>query len=201
MAMPYMPFFWGDYWRDTAHLSDAEHVSYLRLISHYWQHGGLPKDDDRLSRIAGRNLKDWRKMRETICSFFSPDWKHPKIERLLQKQLEAREVASARAKAAANARWAKTSLEQCLEHSLGHCLGDANQNHNQIKVNNRYDTARSSSAFGASSLARNASEIEPELKAKISADFDALSESLRKANETGSALVMGENTGRKKRGL
>ena len=195
MAMPYMPFYWGDYWRDTAHLSDAEHVSYLRLISHYWQHGSLPTDDERLSRIAGRSLRDWRKMRGTIVAFFSPDWRHNKVETVRKKQKEARDNASLKAQIAANARWGKQTIEQCSKQSLAY----ANQ-YPSNKINNNTYNARSSSALGASSLAENVTEIEPELKAKISADFDALSESLRKANERGSTVLTGQTTGRKKTG-
>lgn len=172
-----MPFYWGDYWRDTAHLSDAEHVSYLRLISHYWQHGSLPTDDERLSRIAGRSLRDWKKMRGTISSFFSEDWKHNKVETVRKKQKEARDNASLKAQIAANVRWGKQTIEQCSKQSFGY----ANQYPNN-KVNKNTYNARSSSALGASSLAETVTEIEPELKADISRKFDELAKALAKKN-------------------
>lgn len=131
MALPYMPFYWGDYWRDTAHLSDAEHVSYLRLISHYWQHGSLPSLDSRLARIAGRTESEWLEMREIIRGFFSEGWHHARIERDLYRQKEVNEANSERAKKAANARWNASSITQAsVEQSLNNA--NQNQNHNHI---------------------------------------------------------------------
>ena len=127
MAMPYMPFFWGDYWRDTAHLSDAEHVSYLRLISHYWQHGSLPTDDARLARIAGRDMVQWLQMRVTIAEFFQIDWKHKRIDRDLEKQTAAHEARVTGGKKTAAKRWANSSAT-----SSAYSNQNQNQNHNHI---------------------------------------------------------------------
>lgn len=128
MALPFMPFYWGDYWRDTAHLSDAEHVSYLRLISHYWQHGGLPTDDARLARIAGRTLDEWLGMRSVLAAFFQSEWRHGRIDRDLARQTEIRESNSEKAKRAADARWKREAM---LEASVEQCSVNANQNQNQ----------------------------------------------------------------------
>lgn len=135
MALPFMPFYWGDYWRDTAHLSDAEHVSYLRLISHYWQHGSLPVLDARLARIAGRTESEWAEMREIIRGFFSEGWHHARIERDLYRQKEVNEANSERAKRAANARWNAPSITQAsVEQSLNNANQNQNQNHNHIQT-------------------------------------------------------------------
>jgi len=107
MGLPYMPMFWGDYWRDTTHLSDAEHVSYLRLISHYWQHGGLPQEDSRLARIAGRSNTEWADMKPMLQAFFKQCWTHARIDRELQKQKSLQETNVERAKKAAASRWNK----------------------------------------------------------------------------------------------
>lgn len=136
MALPFMPFYWGDYWRDTAHLSDAEHVSYLRLISHYWQHGELPITDERLSRIAGRTLNDWLEMKETMKNFFSENWSHNRIERDLQKQKEINNLNANRAKKAAFARWNASSMLQALPEAITEqCSIIANHNHNHTQIN------------------------------------------------------------------
>lgn len=133
MALPFMPFYWGDYWRDTAHLSDAEHVSYLRLISHYWQHGSLPPIDSRLARIAGRSASEWEEMRETLMEFFSEGWHHARIERDMARQKEVNESNSERAKRAANARWNAPSITQASsEQSLNNA--NQNQNHNHTHI-------------------------------------------------------------------
>ena len=130
MALPFMPFYWGDYWRDTAHLSDAEHVSYLRLISHYWQHGSLPTDDARLARIAGRDTVEWLQMRPVLSAFFQVDWRHKRIDRDLERQQEVSEANTQRAKKAAMKRWGKM-LGALPDVSSEQCLTNANQNQNQ----------------------------------------------------------------------
>lgn len=129
MALPFMPFYWGDYWRDTAHLSDAEHVSYLRLISHYWQHGSLPTDDARLARIAGRDTVEWLQMRPVISAFFQIDWRHKRIDRDLARQTEIKESNSEKAKRAAQARWNAPSIRQAI---VKQSSANANQNQNHI---------------------------------------------------------------------
>ena len=146
MSLPFMPMYWGDYWRDTTHLSDAEHVSYLKLISHYWQHGGLPSDDSRLARIAGRSDAEWQDMKPMLQAFFKHCWSHARIDRELQKQLSLRETNSERAKKAASVRWQRNqdvevvikpyadainNAPSILQASSEQCLTNANQNQNQ----------------------------------------------------------------------
>jgi uncharacterized protein YdaU (DUF1376 family) len=131
-----MPMYWGDYWRDTTHLSDAEHVSYLRLISHYWQHGALPNDDARLARIAGRSNDEWLDIKPMLQAFFkhngSNAWHHERIERELKKEIVTKERFTERAKRAANARWNAPSM---LEASDKQCSSNALHNHNHIDSN------------------------------------------------------------------
>lgn len=129
MSLPFMPMYWGDYWRDTNHLSDAEHVSYLKLISHYWTHGSLPDDDARLARIAGRSTEEWMGMKSMLQAFFKHNWTHSRIDRELVRQKSVSESNSQRARKAATVRWGGM-----LQASSEHCLTNANQsqNHNQI---------------------------------------------------------------------
>ena len=137
MALPFMPFYWGDYWRDTAHLTDAEHVAYLKLISHYWQHNGLPTDDARLARIAGRTSDQWLEMRPVLSEFFQSEWRHGRIDRDLARQTELKDSNIERAKRAANARWNAPSIAQAVhEASSKQCLTNANQNQNHIQNQN-----------------------------------------------------------------
>jgi uncharacterized protein YdaU (DUF1376 family) len=137
MSLPYMPFYWGDYWRDTAHLSDAEHVSYLRLISHYWQHGALPTDDERLARIAGRNTVEWMLMRPVISSFFQIDWRHKRVDRDLDRQHLAHEARVKGGKITAAKRWGDASSNAQSNSSSNSSANSSptrtassNQNHN-----------------------------------------------------------------------
>src|SRR5262252_470300 len=83
-----MPLYVADYLADTAHLSAAQSGAYLHLIMHYWQHGGLPDDDDKLARIARMRIEDWRRHRGTVEAFFQPRWVHPRIDSELNRSNE-----------------------------------------------------------------------------------------------------------------
>lgn len=88
MNRPWMPLYIADYRADTAHLSAAEHGAYLLLIMHYWQTGGLPTTDAPLARIACMTPAQWRSAKSTISTFFTPDWKHKRIDEELAKTAE-----------------------------------------------------------------------------------------------------------------
>jgi len=83
----WMPLYWGDYFKDTNHLSIAEHGAYLLLIGHYWSGGkALPDEDQRLAQLTRQSPAAWRKMRPTIEEFFTLEggkWHHGRIEKEL----------------------------------------------------------------------------------------------------------------------
>lgn len=85
----WMPMYWADYWKDTAHLGRADHGSYLHLIGHYWTTGKpLPDDDGKLARIARCSRQEWTKTRISLSDFFDIGggvWKHGRIEKELEK--------------------------------------------------------------------------------------------------------------------
>lgn len=86
----WMPLYWGDYARDTAHLSAAMHGAYLMLIKHYWCTGGpLPDNDTVLWRVATCDSPaQWKKMRPTIAAFFhveGGEWRQKRIDTELRK--------------------------------------------------------------------------------------------------------------------
>jgi len=177
MALPYMPFYWGDYWRDTSHLSDAEHVSYLKLISHYWQHGSLPCDDARLSRIAGRSPAEWKKMRPTLAAFFKENWKHSRVERELTKRKEDHEARVLGGKLTAAKRWGDSSANSSATNSAY-----SNQNQNQNQINNIITKTARSSSFRKTPPSPDP-EVSPELKAELARKFEGLSKALAEAVE------------------
>ena len=131
MSLPFMPMYWGDYWRDTNHLSDAEHVSYLKLISHYWTHGLLPNDDARLARIAGRSIEEWTAMKPMLQAFFKQGWMHSRIDRELIRQRSISESNSQKARKAASVRWCGM-LQASVEQSSANANQSHSHNHNQI---------------------------------------------------------------------
>lgn len=85
----WMPMYWGDYMRDTAHLTPFGHCAYLHLIGHYWVTGApLPDHDEKLRRIARLDRGQWKKTREDVAAFFEIDgglWRHTRIEAELVK--------------------------------------------------------------------------------------------------------------------
>lgn len=85
----WMPLYWGDYFKDTNHLSTAEHGAYLLMIGHYWVSGKpLPDDDAKLAQITRQGVATWRKMRDTLAEFFDcrdGRWHHGRIEDEIQK--------------------------------------------------------------------------------------------------------------------
>lgn len=77
-----MPLYIGEYRKDTAHLSAAQHGAYLLLIMHYWATETPPPDDNaQLARIACMSVGEWRKARPIIEKLFQqPGWTHKRVE-------------------------------------------------------------------------------------------------------------------------
>lgn len=70
-APPYMRLYWGDYHRDTRHLSRSEHGAYFMLLSALWNNGGkLPTDDATLAKHAMCSPREWADMKPTMMAFF-----------------------------------------------------------------------------------------------------------------------------------
>ncbi|MFN4017624.1 MAG: YdaU family protein [Reyranella sp.] len=106
----WMPMYWGDYLKDTGHLSTLEHGAYLLLIGHYWSSGApLPDDDAKLRRIAKiESAAKWKKLRPVIETFFRVGagvWRHGRVDRELEAASKRSSDAKARAGKAAKARW------------------------------------------------------------------------------------------------
>ena len=86
----WMPLYPGDYLRDTRHLTTLQHGAYLLLIMEYWVKGRLPGTDAERRRITALSSKQWRSNRSALAALFSPDWRHERIERELEKAKELR---------------------------------------------------------------------------------------------------------------
>ena len=92
MSRPWMPLYVGNYIADTQHLTTLEHGAYMLLLMHYWMHGGLPSDEKRLSLIAKLDPKTWRKVRPVLGAFFTPEWRHKRVDAELAKAAEISEI-------------------------------------------------------------------------------------------------------------
>ncbi len=94
-----MPLYIADYLADTAHLDNAASGSYLHLIMHYWQHGGLPNDDKKLRTIARAGIRSWVRIKHDVQPFFYDGWKHRRIDQELEKSNDVSKKRSAIASA------------------------------------------------------------------------------------------------------
>lgn len=128
----WMPLYWGDYAKDTGHLSAAHHGAYLMLIKHYWSQGApLVSDDSVLWRIACANsLAHWRKLKPVVLAFFVQDGnllRHRRIDAELENATGRMKKASDKAKKAAVARWTGQH-EDIPESEYGPAENDAPSN-------------------------------------------------------------------------
>lgn len=79
-----MPFYVGDYLRDTGRLSTEGHGAYMLLIMDYWTSGKpLPDDDTQLAAITKMTRSAWKKLRPIVAGFFQIAdglWRHKRID-------------------------------------------------------------------------------------------------------------------------
>ena len=168
-ANAWMPMYWGDYLRDTGHLSALEHGAYLMLIAHYWCNGRpLPDDDMALAKIARVTPTIWKKIRPTLCNFFEVNastWQHVRIERELTAAADRKENAVIRAKTAAAARWGGDASSM-LGASVKHASHTHTHNYESSSSDNSTDPPRAV-ALGGGSTPRGRSATVKERMAAI----------------------------------
>lgn len=72
MSFQFLPFYTGDYLRDTRHLSPLKHGIYLLLLMHCWdQKGPLPLDEQECSGIANcRSSDEIEALRYVLDKYF-----------------------------------------------------------------------------------------------------------------------------------
>jgi uncharacterized protein YdaU (DUF1376 family) len=123
MSKAWMPLYIGDYIADTGHLSTAEHGCYLLLIMHYWEHGSIPIEDDKLARICRCRSQDWsRYYKKTVLAFFhsSPCTGHPQVHLRIDAELQRLGEISSKRKGAALHMHSKRSASATQSHSQSH---------------------------------------------------------------------------------
>lgn len=104
----WMPLYWGDYLRDTPHLTTTQHGAYLLLIGAYWSHGPLPDDPTALASITRLSESEWQRHRQTLSKFFSIAdgmWHHKRIDTERAKAIKLKEVRSKAGLSGAAMRW------------------------------------------------------------------------------------------------
>lgn len=120
----WMPFYWGDYFKKTLHLSTEEHGAYLLLIGAYWE-GGKPlvDDDQYLASIAKLSKFRWKNFREKLSQFFTVRdgfWHHDRVELELLKSSDrqAAAIANGRAGGLAKAKLSTTTSTKKKEDNI-----------------------------------------------------------------------------------
>lgn len=82
-APAWLPFYPGDYLRDTSRLSTEQHGAYFLLLLDEWSTGPLHDDDDQLAAIARLPVDRWRAIRPAIARFFVIEaglWTNKRLE-------------------------------------------------------------------------------------------------------------------------
>ena len=71
--LPAIPLWTDSYLADTRHLSTLEHGAYLLLLMETWRRKdtALPDDDALWARLAGVDLRTWKRIKPTIRAFFT----------------------------------------------------------------------------------------------------------------------------------
>lgn len=71
--MNWYPRYYGDYMRDTAHLSLAEHGAYTKLLDHYYATGApIPASLESLHRVCSAMTPDERAAVDAVAEAFFP---------------------------------------------------------------------------------------------------------------------------------
>jgi uncharacterized protein YdaU (DUF1376 family) len=107
MTTTWMPFFVGDYTKNTMHLSTEEHGAYLLLIIHYWCNGKIRNDKKIIKNIAKISTKKL----QNVLAFFEEKngyFEHSGIEHLKQEAIENKDKQRKRTEAARQSRLSVT---------------------------------------------------------------------------------------------
>src|SRR5713226_6429613 len=87
-AKPWFKLHVAEFWGDAVGMTASQRGAYISLLCYYWEHEGLPDNDEKLARIAGMQMKEWRRNRPSMVSLFGPSWDHQRMNSLLQEWME-----------------------------------------------------------------------------------------------------------------
>lgn len=107
----WMPVYWGDYFKDTFHLTTEEHGAYFLLMGYYWQNGKILRDADLLKNITRLSEKKLG----NVMKFFKIEgayYIHSYIEKIKAEALERQAKQRKRTEAATQARWASNAEQE-----------------------------------------------------------------------------------------
>lgn len=102
----WMPVYWGDYFKNTFHLTTEEHGAYFLLMGYYWQNGKIKNDKKLLKNIT----KISEKKLQNVLSFFEEKegyLYHGGLDEEKAKSAENKAKQKKRTEAATSKRWGK----------------------------------------------------------------------------------------------
>lgn len=127
-----MPWYIGDFLRDTMHLDHVADGAYRRLIDACWvQKGTLPDDNFLLARITKLSPHLWKKIRPIMEKFFTVDeagWRHKRVTAELEIALTHMDNLSRRGVTGAKVRWGEAVQQASSAHATSNAkpmLADA----------------------------------------------------------------------------
>ncbi len=157
MSRAWMPFYVGDYQRDTLHLKPIEHGAYLLLIMHYWNHGFLPDDPAQLRRITGLERREWHRHWPVIKNFFylatfvrtdssqdvqanaeqlpSKCWRHKRLDAEIEKAENLSLKRSLAGYKGGRASHGKANGERHVAQAIAKQAGHTSQSHKDSSIN------------------------------------------------------------------
>jgi uncharacterized protein YdaU (DUF1376 family) len=164
--MHYYPHHIGDFIKDTAHLSDAQAMAYLRMMWRYYS------DEAPLSGsfedIAFAVRSDEQTVRLLLRHFFEQagdKWHHGRIDKVIAEY----RLKSLKAQNSANARWKDANaMRTHTDRSANEPKNDAN--HKPLTNNHKPKVFKKDPAvLKAEADSRNAAPMPADIKAKIDA--------------------------------
>ncbi len=128
MSFAYLPWYTGDYRRDTADLTLLEHGIYLLLLAYCWDsRGPVPVDEARAARIVGAGSDDERiAVKGVLKRYFvrhDDGWYNPRLDR---------EIARANAISGARSEAGRTGAEATWAKRRGKAMANAMANAQQL---------------------------------------------------------------------
>lgn len=124
MSRAWMPWYIGDYLRDTGHLTTEQHGAYLLLLAHCWQHGGIPESQAERAATAKVTPRRWRVMSEPVNRFFNQDGTQKRVTQELEK---AETVSIRRTLAGVNSAIARGAAKQIVSNRSANARANADQ--------------------------------------------------------------------------
>lgn len=148
-----MPFYVGDYLRDTARLTTEGHGAYLLLLFDYWTKGPPPDDDETLASIVKMPLAAWKRMRGKLVGFFLVEdgqWHQKRIDKEMSKATGRTVRKSAAGKKGAAVRWQRDAPANGKR--IATAQANASPSHKQIDTQLQPQAASKLAARPASGL-------------------------------------------------